>query len=282
MIAILSALGFALALEAEEEFLYLSFGALVLCAGSLGWAEDSKGLSIGIRALCQLALGVCYGVALTWYFSTAWYLLIPIAIVIASYINFANFMDGINGISSSHGLVAGFAVCLIGRISGWEWSIVSGAIVAAAFVSFLPWNFNGKLFLGDVGSYTLGASVAGLSVALFLNGENLLVAISHMAIYSLDTTVTLLRRLLRGEKWYESHREHVYQQLAPRYLTHLQTAFLVAGFTSLVAFLAILGDREGGGFGGYMLFAISGLVALMYLWTPKLFEHVVRSGSDRG
>ena len=44
-------------------------------------------------------------------------------------------------------------------------------MLAAAFLGFLPWNvLRGRMFLGDVGSYLLGAMVASLAFAAFVDG----------------------------------------------------------------------------------------------------------------
>ncbi len=68
-------------------------------------------------------------------------------------------------------------------------------------------------FLGDVGSYLLGASIAALAVAGFLSGVYVEYVLSPILVYAADTGYTLLRRIKAGERWYASHREHVYQRL---------------------------------------------------------------------
>ena len=61
---------------------------------------------------------------------------------------------------------------------------------------------------------------AGIAVAAFLSGVYVEYLLPPLAVYVADTTVTLLRRMWRGERWYEGHRQHAYQHLAIRWGSH--------------------------------------------------------------
>ncbi|MDD0858713.1 hypothetical protein NHF46_15135 [Arthrobacter alpinus] len=75
--------------------------------------------------------------------------LIPIgAIAVAAYVNVANFMDGINGISGTHGLLVGGFYAYAGYAAGHGWMVYVGIAIALAFAGFLPWNLSrNKVFL---------------------------------------------------------------------------------------------------------------------------------------
>jgi UDP-GlcNAc:undecaprenyl-phosphate GlcNAc-1-phosphate transferase len=134
---------------------------------------------------------------------------------IAAYINVANFMDGIDGISSLHGVVVGGSFVVIGGVWAADWMMVTGAVLVASFLGFLPWNvLRKRTFLGDSGSYLLGGGVAGTAVAAVISGIPPLAALSPLALYVGDTGITLLRRVRAGEVWHEPHRSHVYQRLS--------------------------------------------------------------------
>ncbi len=101
-----------------------------------------------------------------------------------------------------------------------------------AFLGFLPWNLSrGSVFLGDVGSYLLGASVAALAVAGFLSGVYVEYVLSPILVYVADTGYYCCARINAGERWYASHREHVYQRLTDVGFSHLQSAGTVAACT---------------------------------------------------
>ncbi|MCO5219224.1 MAG: hypothetical protein M9953_06950 [Thermomicrobiales bacterium] len=221
------------------------YGGLILAMAVVGWYEDVIGASVRWRLSTQLALSLIFAIAMTAHFDELMIWALPIAFVITAYVNFANFMDGINGISSLHGFVSGVAFGVYGLMYEWDWLVAAGLVMAASFVSFLPWNLRIKYFHGDVGSYALGASVSGLSAIVFLHGVNFFIAVAPLVIYGLDTTFTLVRRIVAGKSWYESHREHLYQQLVPAYLTHVQGAVFVACCSLLVSLAAAVAYETG-------------------------------------
>lgn len=220
-----------------------------LAAALLGWIEDARGLPVKARAGSQLLigfLGVSLAVVLT---GEQWWLVPILGVGIAGYTNVANFMDGINGISGLHGGGVGALFALTGALTGTSWMTVSGLVVAVAFLGFLPWNLGrGGMFLGDVGSYLLGASVSVIAALAVIEGVPILAVVGPLAIYLADSGVTLVRRILRGEPWYEAHRTHVYQRLTDTGLSHVRVALIVS-----VATLA------------------TGLAGLIAVWTPSFW-----------
>lgn len=209
--------------------------AILSAAAVLGWIEDYRGLSIRSRALIQLAIGAIGTAALAWTTEQSFWWIPVGALAVAAYVNAANFMDGINGISGLHGVLVGVFYSIAGTMVGQFWLTVAGLVVAAAFAGFLPWNLGrGFVFLGDVGSYLLGASIAGMAVAGLLAGVYLEYLFSPVLIYLADTFITFLRRVRAGERWYASHREHVYQRLTDVGLNHLQAALVVTVCSALV------------------------------------------------
>ncbi|WDF32321.1 glycosyltransferase family 4 protein [Arthrobacter agilis] len=235
--AILAGLALSLAtgLVAVDRSLILIIFLMVGAASALGWIEDFRGLSVRVRLAVQLLIGAAGTAALATTIDESSYWWLPVgAIAVATYINAANFMDGINGISGMHGVVVGAFYAWAGLLSDQMWLIVAGLVVAAAFAGFLPWNLGrGFVFLGDVGSYLLGASIAAIAVTGLLAGVYLEYLLSPVLIYLADTFSTFLRRARRGERLSAAHRQHVYQRLTDAGLTHAQVAVLVSVLSML-------------------------------------------------
>jgi UDP-N-acetylmuramyl pentapeptide phosphotransferase/UDP-N-acetylglucosamine-1-phosphate transferase len=123
---------------------------------------------------------------------------------------------------------------IAGLLSGQMWLTVTGSVIAVSFLAFLPWNLGrGFVFLGDVGSYLLGASIAATAVTGLLAGVYLEYLLSPVLIYLADTFTTFLRRARRGERLYASHRSHVYQRLTDTGLSHVQVALLATACSAL-------------------------------------------------
>ena len=246
--------------------------ATIGLAALLGWIEDWRGVSVRVRAGSQLAIGLASTAALAWTMEQSWWWVPVGGLAIAAYINVANFMDGINGISGLHGLVVGVLYSLSGVLSDHVWLTVAGAVTAAAFAAFLPWNLGrGHVFLGDVGSYLLGASVAGIAVAAFLAGVYVEYLLFPILVYLADTFSTLLRRVRMGERWYAAHRSHVYQRLTDTGLSHVQVSLFVTGCTLAVGLAGLLTAGAGAGAtSAGVLFSVA--VVVFYLASPGIFS----------
>ena len=262
--------------SAESLQLAVTIAAAILCALALGWLEDIRGVSIVRRAGLQLVIGVLVSVSFATVQGTNVLVLILGAIFIAGYINVANFMDGINGISGAHGLVAGLAYALTGWMVNLPWLALAGVAVAGAFAAFLPWNVRpGKnVFLGDAGSYVLGAALGTLAVGAWFADVPFLLAFAPLMTYLADAGTTLFRRFMAGEQWYKPHRTHTYQRLTDVGFSHLGSTAVVTGTTILVwVLLAFASDLYAAGSVvatvGVVLVALAVLV--VYPRMPQLF-----------
>lgn len=137
-------------------------------------------------------------------------------------LNLYNFMDGIDGLAASEGVFVGLAGGLV--LLMWQVADVAliAVLLAAACLGFLVWNWPpAKIFMGDVGSGFLGVVIAGLAISSShqqpLSAWMWLILVG---VFFVDATVTLLRRLARGEKVYEAHRSHAYQRMTIRLQQH--------------------------------------------------------------
>src|SRR5664280_2408863 len=216
--------------------------AVPFAMSALGFAEDTRGLGIRTRLLGQLAVAV---VGAVWLLATdhrALLWAVPVTLVIAGYVNIANFMDGVNGISGLHGTIAGATYLLLGNGLHDTSLRLAAALLAAASLAFLPWNApKARIFLGDCGSYFIGAAVSTLAVTAIQSGATFELAVAPAAVYVVDTMWTMGARYRRGEPLQESHRSHVYQRLTDLGLSHLESSGVVAVVTVAVISLASVG-----------------------------------------
>ena len=138
------------------------------------------------------------------------------------WINLFNFMDGIDGLAGGETGAIGMGLLLFARFGGGadpELALLTVPIIAVA-IGFLVWNWSpAKIFLGDVGSAPLGYLLGFLLLDLAVRGFWKIALILPL-YYLVDATITLARRLLRGERVWQAHREHYYQQAVRRGLGH--------------------------------------------------------------
>jgi len=167
-------------------------------------------------------------------------MLLSVAIVWTVWMtNAYNFMDGINGIASSAAVVAGVTMAILFSHKG-DWPAAGLAIViAGAAAGFLPWNMTGTIFMGDVGSSTLGFLFACLVLRAAVDGILIAAALPLVPLL-FDATLTLVIRAARGERFFSTpHREHAYQRLVQRGWSHASVTALWAGLALASAVIAL-------------------------------------------
>ncbi|WP_404940959.1 MraY family glycosyltransferase [Pseudomonas danubii] len=144
-------------------------------------------------------------------------------------LNLYNFMDGIDGIASVQAVSACLGACVIYWLSGDVSLIWMPLLLAVAVLGFLYWNFPpARIFMGDAGSGFLGLILGLFSLqAAWTSSRFLWVWLILLGVFIVDSTFTLARRLLRGDKVYEAHRSHAYQFASRQFGRHLPVTLAV-------------------------------------------------------
>jgi Fuc2NAc and GlcNAc transferase len=218
-----------------------AFGGGGVLVAVVGYMDDRKALPASVRFAVHV-LGAGWVVAYLGGFADAWlrsFGLHGVAVgsvlavfSIAWMTNLFNFMDGIDGIAASEAIFVACAGAFLGWRHGAEVGVIMAMLaLAGASAGFLVWNWPpARIFMGDVGSGFLGFTLAALGIAASAQGAlPIEVCVILGGVFVVDATVTLLRRVLRGDRWYEAHRAHAYQRLARRWNAHLPvTAAVIA------------------------------------------------------
>lgn len=164
-------------------------------------------------------------------------------------INLFNFMDGIDSLAAGESIAILFGWLMIAAILMLGGAAVSYAssmlalVLLAGLAGFLRWNLPpARVFMGDVGSVFLGYILGFLLLQLALAGAWGAALILPLAFLG-DATLTLFKRLVRGDRVWHAHREHAYQRAVQRGEAHgavslqfaLLNVFLIAlAVTSLL------------------------------------------------
>jgi Fuc2NAc and GlcNAc transferase len=240
----------------------LGGGALV---GGVGFVDDHRPLAPQWRFLGHVAAAAW---VVTWLggvppvqivgrvVELGWLGHISAVLYLVWLINLTNFMDGIDGIAATEAVtVSGSGALLSLLVAAGDRQWIAPLILAAAALGFLAWNWPpARIFMGDAGSGFLGLMLGVLSLQAARTAPPLLWAwIILLGVFIVDATITLARRVLRGDRFYEAHRSHAYQHAAQRFGAHRPVTVAVAlinlawllPLAALVAFDSVMHDLVG-------------------------------------
>lgn len=157
------------------------------------------------------------------------------------FVNLVNFMDGLDWLMVAEVVPVMIALAMFGLCG----QLPSGPTIVAlalggAMIGFAPFNKPvAKLFLGDVGSLPIGLLMGWCLLQLAESGH-LVAALLLPLYYLVDATLTLLRRLMRGEAVWVAHRSHFYQQATDNGFSVIQVVREVFVLNIVLAALAAL------------------------------------------
>jgi UDP-N-acetylmuramyl pentapeptide phosphotransferase/UDP-N-acetylglucosamine-1-phosphate transferase len=242
-------------------------GAMLLMIVS--WIDDRRGLTPITRFAAQsVAVGAVILVLPGGDSLTAGMLPVVVdrmltAVIWLWFVNLFNFMDGIDGISGGSAAAMGLGLFLVWPDKSAD--ALQGGLIAAAAIGFLVWNWApAKVFMGDVGSIPIGYLMGYGLIRLAMAGEA--VAALIIALYYLaDATITLMRRLSRGERVWQAHREHFYQQSVRRGRSHAKTATAAIFVQLILVAFAVMSI----GHSVWMLIPAIAVVAFLLLWMAR-------------
>lgn len=203
--------------------------AAVIAVALIGWRDDHAPLPVLPRLAVQLGAALLVGVIVlampTGTAPPAWWSLPLLAIVLTGYLNAHNFMDGIDGILGQQGLFVMSGYGLLAEAVGYPGVAILAFATAAGCLGFLVFNAPpARIFMGDVGSGTLGLLI-GAVAALLVQREPAMLwpCLILSSAFLVDSGLTLARRILGGQRWYAPHRQHLYQWLVRVRWSHART-----------------------------------------------------------
>lgn len=222
--------------EPSQRWLLGGFGTGLLLVAGIGWLDDHRPLSPWSRLAVHGLAGAIFAVGIYMASGDPWLGVAAFALALIL-TNVWNFMDGINGLAATQALLVSL---FLAWLLGGTWGLFAMAL-AAGCAGFLPFNFpHARIFLGDVGSGAIGFGLATLlSVAAMSHGTGAIWLLLPLSAFLLDAGLTLLMRLIQGERWWTAHTRHAYQIWA-REAGHIKVTLAYAGWTAITVTVAIL------------------------------------------
>jgi UDP-N-acetylmuramyl pentapeptide phosphotransferase/UDP-N-acetylglucosamine-1-phosphate transferase len=216
-----------------------------LLIAAVGLIDDVRGLpAVGRLIAHASAAGLVIAGIGTWptlvwpgllHLDLGWAAVPFTILLIAGFTNAYNFMDGADGIAGSQAVVAGIGWCGAGLAIHDPLLAVAGAVIAAASLGFLFFNWPpASIFMGDVGSSFLGFSLAALAVHAAQRSPAAATAgMLFVWPFVFDAAFTLLRRTGRRENLLAAHRGHLYQRLVLTGVSHRAVTLLYAALAAI-------------------------------------------------
>ena len=263
--------------------LLAALGGACAIVSVLGFLDDRNGLSARLRL---------FGHAVAAVWTLVWIGPLPsiqvlgltvdlamgAAVLCALYIVWSitlfNFLDGIDGIASLEAISVGLGGALVWwmvRPSG-DWPVA--VLFAACASGFLVWNFpTARIFMGDAGSGSLGLIVAVLALWSSTAAPHLFWCWLILGgCFIVDATTTLIRRVLRGERFYQAHRHHAFQYAARKHASHKVVSLAVVAINTLWLLpLAV----------AVALQSVGGLAGVLLAYGPLLWVALHYKAGDR-
>lgn len=229
----------------------LSLAIGVILIGGLGWLDDHLNLPARLRLAIQTVVALLLvltigairtlevaGVALDLHW-LGW----PLTVLwIVWLTNLYNFMDGIDGIAGIEAVIASGTMSIWFAVYGDVYLVVLALAIMGSVLGFLVWNWPpARIFMGDVGSVTLGLLFAILAIIGVTRHDMPWSGfIILLSVFLADATITLVLRIIRKERVAEAHKTHFYQRAAHSGWSHKQVTSTVLLVNVLLAILATL------------------------------------------
>ena len=234
----------------------------------ISFVDDIRSTSQGLRLVFH-----CSAMALMFYqwglFSLSWWWIIIALIVCTGIINAYNFMDGINGITGGYSLIILGALAYINEemVSFAEPALIYTVLCSVVVFCFFNFRRKAKCFAGDVGSVGIAFILLFLIGKLILKTEDFSWIIL-LAVYGVDSVLTIIHRLMLHENIGLPHRKHMYQLMANELkIPHVVVSLVYMAVQAIVIIGYIYCQNWGY---LYLLCAIL-LLSFIYVWFMRKY-----------
>lgn len=225
---------------------------VVLPISLVSFWDDISHVMVIFRLLIHV---LCSGLAIIWLVhpNTILHYEIPMsldlvigAFALLTFLNVYNFLDGIDGITVSESIHLSCTILLLcvlryDIIPNVDMIIITATIILGWSLGFLYFNWQpARIFLGDVGSISLGFLLGICLLTIASASAKLFAACVIAALYYVaDGGMTILIRLVKGEKIWEPHLQHFFQKAVQGGKSHRLVVQSIVKCNILLMLLAV-------------------------------------------
>ena len=173
-----------------------------------------------------------------------WFIDFPATVLwVVAVTNAFNLIDGLDGLAAGSALfstVVFFVVALVDH--SWLGALMS-VTLAGSILGFLRFNFNpATVFLGDSGSLFIGFMLSALALAGAQKAPTFVavaIPVVSFGLPILETSLSVLRRLISGRPIFTADREHIHHKLLEMGMSHRQVVIVLYAVSALFAMLSL-------------------------------------------
>jgi UDP-GlcNAc:undecaprenyl-phosphate/decaprenyl-phosphate GlcNAc-1-phosphate transferase len=173
-----------------------------------------------------------------------WFLGLPLTILwVLAITNAFNLIDGLDGLAAGSALFSTLVAFVVALLNGYSMVTVMTIALAGAILGFLRYNFNpATIFLGDSGSLFIGFLLSALALAGAQKAPTIVavaIPVVSFGLPILETSLSILRRLISGRPVFTADREHIHHKLLQHGLTHRQVVIVLYAVSAVFALLSL-------------------------------------------
>jgi UDP-GlcNAc:undecaprenyl-phosphate GlcNAc-1-phosphate transferase len=173
-----------------------------------------------------------------------WFVAFPCTVLwVLAITNAFNLIDGLDGLAAGSALFSTMVAFVVALLNGPSLVTVMTIALAGAILGFLRYNFNpATIFLGDSGSLFIGFLLSALALAGEQKSPTIVavaIPVVSFGLPILDTSLSIIRRLISGRPVFTADREHIHHKLLQHGLTHRQVVIVLYGVSAIFAMLSL-------------------------------------------
>jgi UDP-GlcNAc:undecaprenyl-phosphate/decaprenyl-phosphate GlcNAc-1-phosphate transferase len=173
-----------------------------------------------------------------------WFVGLPLTILwVVAVTNAFNLIDGLDGLAAGSALFSTMVFFVVSLVDhSWLGSLMS-VTLAGAILGFLRFNFNpATIFLGDSGSLFIGFMLSALALAGAQKAPTFVavaIPVVSFGLPILETSLSILRRLISGRPIFTADREHIHHKLLQMGFSHRQVVIVLYAVSAMFAMLSL-------------------------------------------
>jgi UDP-GlcNAc:undecaprenyl-phosphate/decaprenyl-phosphate GlcNAc-1-phosphate transferase len=173
-----------------------------------------------------------------------WYVGLPLTILwVLAITNAFNLIDGLDGLAAGSALFSTMVAFVVAILNGPALVEIMTITLAGAIIGFLRFNFNpATIFLGDSGSLLIGFLLSAFALDGAQKAPTIVavaIPIVSFGLPILETSLSIVRRLISGRPVFTADREHIHHKLLQHGMTHRQVVILLYGVSAVFAMLSL-------------------------------------------